>query len=436
MKMKMSKFNHITKVGNYYIAYNMISKAILLSESHDFSDIKALVENGFIIDDNENELEYCKELFSKASSDNSYMSLTIIPTMECNLRCKYCYQKHEKIQQNLPLITEGIISEISNSPNLKSLHIEWFGGEPSLCLQEIVIMSKEIKNTCDINGIQYSSSINTNLLQVNDSIIDQFKQAHIDEVVTTIAGWKDVHDQLRPDTNKQGTYCTVMENAYNVHKIIPVTLCINFTNSMLKSIDQLYDDLHRFNIDNITICFLNVIDPGYNSLENIFLSDTDYIKTMTRVAKDLMKLGYCVAFDTNFSDGCLYCGTQHINSFTISPDAQLYKCVENFENSSSVGFITKKGFHLYDSCNHMTPYGSGKCQNCDILPYCNGGCSYKKMMKKNYCPDEKNSFDLFLYLYVLSYLQRRNPLLFTKLLNVSEESIKASMIRMEELEII
>lgn len=80
----------------------------------------------------------------QSSISNDALHLIILPTEACNFRCVYCYEtfKYNRIKAG---VIEGIKNLISiRIPDLKYLHISWFGGEPLLTLDVIENISGHI----------------------------------------------------------------------------------------------------------------------------------------------------------------------------------------------------------------------------------------------------------------------------------------------------
>lgn len=71
---------------------------------------------------------------------DSHYRLTINPPLNCNVSCWYCYETHTKhrmerpIQNNILKFIERTVSR----PDITSLELDWFGGEPLLCYANIV----------------------------------------------------------------------------------------------------------------------------------------------------------------------------------------------------------------------------------------------------------------------------------------------------------
>lgn len=428
--LEPSKYNVLVSTRSYFILYNMISKSLILIDHKQISNEEwiELVENGFFTDSSaSDEFEEAKANFLDSQEDSSYISLTIIPTYQCNLKCKYCYETHNQIRKEnmLKIVEEGVIKTLKQSIGLKSFHVEWFGGEPSLYKEEVCDVSFSFKNVCESLGIGYTAAMNTNLYKISLKDIELYKRAGITSISTSLAGWKDCNDLYRVDINGNGTYEQTVKNILAIHNQIPVSICINITKQSVSDIQLLFDDLDNLDKNKITLSFIRVFDAGLRSdLDSIYLSLEEYSEVYPRLCELAIKNGFHIAIDCNFSGKCLYCGVQHINSFTISPECGIYKCVDNYDKRKPIGFLDQEGIHLNDEWTYTNPYLREPCALCKFLPYCNGGCTYMYSIGDNFCPLEKTIFPQILYLYVLSKVKDQDKVIFNKLLGDGISSVK------------
>lgn len=116
--MKWSKYNILFKVQteDNYLLFNTMSNSVLKLDSDNaktLMDIKAgdlkdseldpvsyeeLVQKGILVEDDDIELAKFRLLKQYNRMDSNSMSLTIAPTMACNLHCSYCFENsHPKI---------------------------------------------------------------------------------------------------------------------------------------------------------------------------------------------------------------------------------------------------------------------------------------------------------------------------------------------------
>lgn len=114
---------------------------------------RKFVEYGFLLTKEQHAIEskLIDRMRSESVYDDTFMSLTIIPTDRCNFRCLYCYQSdtyHDMSED----VAKSILKMIKNSKSLRKLHISWFGGEP-LCNKDLVIsLMKDINTVCNEQG--------------------------------------------------------------------------------------------------------------------------------------------------------------------------------------------------------------------------------------------------------------------------------------------
>ncbi|WP_209300296.1 hypothetical protein, partial [Flavobacterium psychrophilum] len=115
--MKYSQFNNFFNYEDKKIGYNAFSNEFTLLDPELFELLDAairesnfeelnklhpdffthLVEKGFLVDTEIDEIQNVKDLVRKIDSENevSY-KLIINPTMNCNFKCWYCYETHIK----------------------------------------------------------------------------------------------------------------------------------------------------------------------------------------------------------------------------------------------------------------------------------------------------------------------------------------------------
>ena len=96
--------------------------------------------------------EYKKQLqdSQKIRLESGVFHLMINPTLDCNLHCWYCYEKHVKGSSISTDIMNGILGLISKNcigqRNIKKLILSFFGGEPLLefdSVRKIILHSSE-----------------------------------------------------------------------------------------------------------------------------------------------------------------------------------------------------------------------------------------------------------------------------------------------------
>lgn len=141
MKVYNSPYNKIIKYNDKYLIFAGNTGNIKLISIKDIIKLKLKLLNnpekqeylkyGFILP--ENYKKFLLKIQGKAVKDivKSDLSLVIIPTMLCNLKCSYCFV--QKQVKNVCMSKETIdkIIHLIGANNGK-YSVEWFGGEPTL----------------------------------------------------------------------------------------------------------------------------------------------------------------------------------------------------------------------------------------------------------------------------------------------------------------
>ena len=263
MRYKKSYYNTIIEIpeGNKKLIYNSVTAAlgILDKKNLDLYDrinfinfdnldgeeketVETLKENGFIVDADFDEYSNLIIESNKVKYDqNGAKSLTIAPTMNCNMKCPYCFetQKNEVINEE----TEYYIIEfIKNfTEGTKALGISWYGGEPLLGKDIIVRLSEKIINICDKRGIEYSADMVTNGYLLNrETAIEMKEKCKIDKVQITIDGLEDTHNNRRKLKKNSGScFNEIIKNIDEINDILGVVIRINVDIDNINEIEKL-----------------------------------------------------------------------------------------------------------------------------------------------------------------------------------------------------
>lgn len=193
--MKKSKYQVFIETDkDLYLYFNSANGVFLLlnNEKHNIyqnssiEDISTeyphlynmLFTNGFIIKDDYDEdsiIEY-KKLLIKA--DRSLYHVVINTTLDCNLKCWYCYETrvhHSNLRSEvIEAIKNNIVVHFQKQP-YRTLKLSFFGGEPFLnfnAIKEILIFAKTFCEGKDINLI---ADFTTNSTVIRPTQIDFLK---------------------------------------------------------------------------------------------------------------------------------------------------------------------------------------------------------------------------------------------------------------------
>ena len=112
-------------------------------------NIVSLIRKGYLVEEDIDEKQKREALYTDIIDGSaSILRLIILPTEQCNYRCKYCYEsfKKGKMPQD---IQESVIKYVrKNIGRYSGLRVSWFGGEPLLAMDVIEHISINLMDIC------------------------------------------------------------------------------------------------------------------------------------------------------------------------------------------------------------------------------------------------------------------------------------------------
>lgn len=169
--------------------------------------INALKEEGFLD---------AQELTAYPMKSNEIKALCIHICHDCNLRCRYCFADEGAYHSAREFMSEETAKKaidflIANSGNRKVLEVDFFGGEPLMCLQTIKNVVAYAKEEAAKRGKKFLFTTTTNALLLDDDAIKFFNE-EMENVVLSLDGRKEVHDAIRKTVNGKGSFDYVIKN--------------------------------------------------------------------------------------------------------------------------------------------------------------------------------------------------------------------------------
>ena len=394
----------LIELDKKYIQYfNLSNRAIEFKDDDLNEEHKAIIEQlkkgNFLIDSRIDERQFLRYLSNLSKYSSKVTSFTILPTLECNFGCSYCYEEHRNGQMSQEVqnkIIEIIEKRIQN--NTKSVFIEWYGGEPLLYPDIIKNISERVVVLTEKNGVNFSAEMVSNGYLINDNILKLLQDCKINKMQITLDGPPMIHDKKRKLKAGNKTFWTILENIKNASKYFTIALRINVDKKNLDSIYQLLDILCENKMNNENIYpYLGLVRPSTKACKNyssFCLSEEEYAINNAKFIEELHKRNF-----KNFTypqPGYRICGAVTEGIFGIDPDGNLYKCWETVAvPEEAVGNILKVEPDVDYNLNlikWMTydPFENEECKECKIFPICFGGCPSSRV----YHPEGKISNDV------------------------------------------
>ncbi len=342
---------------------------------------RQLLDKGFLIPAEVDERDYLRNGHAQARTNNRNLSLTIIPTLACNFRCRYCYQEHQPETMG-PEVEEAVLNmAAARLGEDGTLSVTWFGGEPLLQIDRIERLTAGFRRLCDRRKARYSSHIITNGYLLDGHMAERLRDCSINHAQVTLDGPQPVHDQRRPLADGRGTFDTILANIEAAASRVPIHLRINVDQTNREGISAILQQIADMGLTDRVHPYLGRTYPYTGVCMDVVsdcLADADFALLELETTMELVEQGY-LAYRAPRAIST-YCMAERANAFVVTPHGCLLKCWnEASEGSAAVGHL----FHTEDDRMRRNAENWNRrnifqleCADCLLLPICMGGCPY------------------------------------------------------------
>ncbi len=398
--MKLSRYNFLKRYENATVFFNAMTCALAIvdenflcvlddiknnrydEKQYDLQLVSDMKNSGCIVDDGVDELERLEFFRNLAKYDMTNFGLTIAPTLDCNFRCKYCFETHPKgimsaeIQAALVKFVEQRL-EVA-----KSFSVTWYGGEPLLAKDIIYSLSEKFLEICAKKNLEYDAFIITNASLMDDADIAAFKKYKISGAQVTIDGPPEIHDKRRRSIKNESTFDKLIDrvNALLSNDLSAIVR-INIDKENIGHVDELLKIL-RERIDkyeNLKVDFgqVTAFTEICRSIESDCYGNEQFADVMLPLYDKVEKAHFSVNKMSAYpSPRTNYCCVDYVSSFVVDNTGALYKCWNHVGDlKKSCGNVAKLNLdENYLSWILNNPIRNEKCRDCNCLPICMGGC--------------------------------------------------------------
>ncbi len=150
---------------------------------------------------------------------NDVKALCLHICHDCNLRCRYCFADEgayhgEREFMSVQTAKKAIDFLLKNSGGRKVLEVDFFGGEPLMCLDTIKEVVAYAREESAKLGKKFLFTTTTNALLLDDDAIDFFNR-EMENVVLSLDGRPEIHDAIRKTKNGKGSFELVIDKVKN-----------------------------------------------------------------------------------------------------------------------------------------------------------------------------------------------------------------------------
>lgn len=354
-----------------------------------FADIEELKANEKLFT---NDI-YADTKFNFKARNTVVKALCLHIAHTCNLNCEYCFASQGKYHGERALMSfevgkQAIDFLVENSGTRRNLEVDFFGGEPLMnfdVVKQIVAYARSIEKEKNKN---FRFTLTTNGMLINDDVID-FANRECHNVVLSLDGRKEIHDNLRKTITGQGSYDVIVPKFQKFVKergnkgyYIRGTFTHNntdFTNDIFHMADLGFTELSMEPV----VC--KPSDPYALTKEDLPILFEQYEILANEMLKR-KKEGRPITFYHYMIDleggPCIYkriagcgSGTEYL---AVTPWGELFPCHQFVGDSKySMGDVYNgvTNTEMRDKFKCCNAYAREKCKDCWAKLYCSGGCA-------------------------------------------------------------
>ncbi len=394
--MQLSDYIKIYPYEGYLLLFSTkkVSKILIKKETYQAiennalssSDKAALSKLGMIVDDPSEEKQTMLNFLDNLNQKAHRLKLTVIPNLDCNFACTYCYEGDMKgklfmSERNAEYLLDFIKDKFTSGK--KVFNMNFHGGEPLLSIDLVKSIAQAAKAFAESRGAAFNCSMITNGSLLKRKTAEELAQLGLKTVQITLDGPPEIHNKNRPFKSGQGSFDTIISNIKETWDIVKIGINGNFEKHNYKKFTLLLDYLENTGLtpDKINIIrFGSVLKPQKGDTvkspyEGSF--DEPWIsEAIAMLREEILKKGYNTL---KIKPGS--CVINYNDSYVVNYDGVIYKCP---------AFVGKKDFAIGDVQTGVTDYTSiyklnnwknKDCVECVYLPLCYGGCRYSTLVR-------------------------------------------------------
>jgi uncharacterized protein len=352
--------------------------------------LEGLAQLGFVVPIDRDEYQCEKERYLNNQHSTRILYLTIAPTMQCNVKCSYCFQ------QNLPRtramttdIQRGIVEFVRRkAKGTEGMVVQWFGGEPLMAYGVIKTLTTEFQRICADSGLHYRAEMMTNGLLLTPEIIRALPTLSVNALQIPLDGSPASYAERRQMSlqRAEAHYRFLVENMQSmVDGVGSITIRINVDKDNIQEARDVVQMFKRHGVTDQRIDFrLGFLDTSHGVTDCIphdCFTGNEFTEAESDFRYFLAQEDYKVygmPQPVNYP-----CGATIRNNYTFDPSGNIGKCVPETGTDLSV-FA-----HIYaddidrtmaeiETANppygDFDPFASASCSDCKLLPVCLGLC--------------------------------------------------------------
>lgn len=339
-----------------------------------------LLKNQFIVTDDFDEQVIVEYKKLSAKMDTTMYHIVINVTLDCNLKCWYCYETkihNSNIHENILEAIKLNISLHYTKTRFKTLKLSFFGGEPFLNFKAIKEILEYAKSFCVTNDVVLLADFTTNAIAIKDEYIN-FLKDYTCFFQITLDGDKEKHNRVKHLRGLDTFQCTLSK----IHKISQtinksyIWVRINYDAQTLAKIDDIISEIEDLDRKRTFLI-----------LRKIWQTESDTITSsqLTTAIQHILNHNFFV--DSYALSRSGVCFAERMNQVLINYDGKVFKCstLTSFDEGNTLGKLDLESGEVSWNMSKISQIPrimtNGRCSKCALFPCCLGPCN-KNLLKQ------------------------------------------------------
>jgi uncharacterized protein len=352
-----------------------------------------LIEEGFVVQEREEDDAALRAHLETAREGLAgTMMITLLPTLQCNLACDYCFQKDSpsftKMDQSTELSTLLWILRTVDERKLHTLKVHYFGGEPTtrkdFCLRTAEVLQAAMAARCG----RFEWIMTTNGVLLDLPFVRAMTGFGQGAIKVTLDGDKDTHDRTRKFRDGRGSFDQIFENIVACAPYVKISVGGNFFPGQAASYERLLARLESSGLSGklASVRFKPVVDVDRGATQSCRSCDHgegdggDEVRTLVQLNAAVTRRRLGPVQGEVLESMLGPCELHWKNNYTIDPEGNVYKCPA-VAGRAEMAVSSVRGLSSADReaarekpapLLELRPWE--KCGDCPYLPVCLGGC--------------------------------------------------------------
>lgn len=340
---------------------------------------QVLLEQGFLVSDDHDEDAAVIERHQFGTADRNRLDVFVLPNMNCNFACPYCYEDHAPSQMSDEVADKLLRWFASVAPRFKVVLVSWFGGEPLLSFSRMLAMQQEMRRICEAAGTKLNAHITTNGYLLDPERATKLCEAGVLSYQITVDGPPDVHNERRLLKGPGDSFERVFGNLCSLaqhHPEANIKLRVNFDPHTLVRVPEMLQMVPAELRGRMHL----VLERLFGET-NLFIGSTvdEVARRVERVYEAAEAMGFQVTAAPLGPGKLTYCYADREHEVVFNHLGDVFKCtVSDFTSKERLGQLTESGEIRWDDDGLRSwmsvPAFEEKCFSCVYQPMCMGGC--------------------------------------------------------------